>query len=259
LVRSIILLVSLTLAATTASASRTAEAIHSRTSGLPPLALSQGDLFSVITRMRSIARASRPDSLRGLPTEKLTIGDGSSEIALTTDFQAADLTAAPQRATDIWYYYSDAHAPVSGVSLRLGHYFRTLVVEGASPEQVDALAAMMTADLTRHRRLGGYGAEVAVRIILFVAAVGMALWATRLQNRLYRVVAWIACPVIYILSLALPLGRILPGTALYPTNASFLARNSGPLTLVGFFISVVPLALSALGRIRRRFRETGKR
>ena len=227
--------------------SAAASAIYSRSSELPPIRLSQSELFSIIERMRAFLDSANRGVADTWRQENLELEGGARKLSLQGRFRAFELVGAPEFSQRVNYSYRLSDAPVSAVAVRLSDYSREVVIEGTSREQVDGLLSVLSDEFNaRATWLGGFHRRSLGGFLLLLVGWSLIVFATAESSQLRKVAFFVAGPLLIVSTIALPWADWLPGTAVYPGEASWLVRNSPILSLLGVVLTIVTFIISLM-------------
>ncbi len=221
-----------------------------------PIKMSQADLAEVIRKARVQMSQGDVNSKGKSARETLSITDGETTAKFENGFPAESLNRAPKVAFGVEY----SHFALDGsmrVSIDLSDYRRRLVVEGDSPEQVEANFLLLKNTISAlDSSFGGY----AVRFWGWVIGNTLAVLLTIFLIRTWQLPGrwWVLCYVPQIALLVamniLPWNRILPGFVIYAGDASFAGRYSAEIGILGLILGILGLAplLPVFFRLARR-------
>jgi len=224
----------------------TMAATYSRSAQLTPVRMSQSELLSIVGRIRAFVDFANRDIEPERRSEKFELEGGPSKLVLTGRFGASELAGAPEFATRVLYWYRvNRDAPISDVSIWLSDYSRELAVEGTSREQVEALVSLMSQDLgARSIPFGGRMQRLFGGLVLMLVGWGVVALSNLARNRRIQIALMVSGLLLVLCTIVLPWSDWLPGTAVYPGDASWLVRNSPFLSLLGVVLTLVTFVLS---------------
>lgn len=179
---------------------------------------------------------------------ELALSDGVLRVQISGKYTTETLEAAPERATEASYRLSNSGSGVSLVSLQLHNFRRELVVEGTDQARVESLVQFISAELEGYEtHLTGLSAKLS--ILLLLGFIGVIVW-TR----------WPAYGPLVLIPLGMATwflvssDSLLPSTVIFADEPSWLTRFAPHLTLAGFVVSSIGLALALIRTGGRRNR-----
>lgn len=117
-----------------------------------PVAMDYSDLLRIVQRARGFVAQSTPDSTL-VYSDDLSVSDGVRTVSASGSASDSLRLLAPKKATQVEYRLSQRAAPIDAVTIDLGDWSRVVRISGSSPEQVEALSALLREDLNAHRAL----------------------------------------------------------------------------------------------------------
>jgi hypothetical protein len=240
------------------------------TNNAPPVEMSYNDLAQIIAQVRDLIAKSNGSfsSPYERAYESLEVADAQSKIELKKDFNTSLFDSAPSVAHSVVYQFQFDGAPVSSVQIRLGDSVREITISGTSRTSIEAISALIMADLYEHRAaFAGFvfrGVAGAVLLVLAQALILVPVFAP-LEKKEKVVLAFVGIAMLVCLYV-LPWDDWLAGTAVFAGDSSFAVRHSALISLVGTTIAIagavfaVSKALvSRLFRQEARPRDTNER
>jgi hypothetical protein len=231
----------------------TAGQTFSRSVSLCPLDVTYADLAAAIGRIREFRQTANRDIERTYVRERLSLAGGTTKLEMSDDFSEASLVRGPQLATDVSYFFEQGHAPISGITLRLGDYSREFTVSGTDRTQVGGLVLLAAEDFAKfgcslggfsNRRLGGLG------FFLLAAVLGvMASFSGSWSNRV-RVTLLVAAISIYLAVLFFPWDQWFLGTVVRPVRITFFERNAPLIGFVATVVGVISIVITPSSLLR---------
>jgi hypothetical protein len=213
--------------------------------------MSYRNLFAVIERARDLIRHANQGADLTYEHEALRLSGGGLSISLPAGFSEASLTGAPEMATDVYYYYRLRDAPLAEVELRLGDSWREVTVSGTARPQVDALIGLIQGDLSRYGvRFAGAKFRDFCGVILYLTVficLGLSLW---LKPRPAKWAGNFAAIFLLIVIWFFPWAEWLPGTALFPGEASFVVRNAATISFISLLLGAAGLCVTIASALR---------
>lgn len=213
----------------------------------PPVAMDYTDLLRIVQRARGFVAQSTPDSTL-VYSDELSVSDGVRRVSASGSAIDSLRVLAPKKATQVDYRLSQRPAPIDAVTIDLGDWSRVVRISGSSPEQVEALSALLREDLGAHRALlAGPKLRLLAGVLLLVGSV---VWFYLPGAR----PKWTQLGVFVLAQVAIylpPWEQWLAGTAVYTESASFAVRHSGSISLAGLVLAVASVVQGFRGSTRR--------
>lgn len=232
-----------------------AEPVYAKSASLPPIRVTYSDLEAVLTKASTFIIAANASGT-GAFRETMNVQEGESSVEISGhSFKGANVQllkianqfryGAHWKWSDPWI---DSNAPISNVTLDFSDFSRTVKVEGSSPEQVDALFALLKNDLIGlSAQLGGRSfrstSGLVVFFLSFYSSIMFAVYLFR-TKRLRLLWPLLFSLVTLILLIAIPFDRILAGFSLSELDPSFVVRYASEISLFGVLVSLVAIPLS---------------
>jgi hypothetical protein len=228
-----------------------AETTYSKTVDLPPLRISFSELQNLLdkgTALISEANKSKPQW-----REEIQLRKGELRIKISGHQLNPEGAKIPE-VIDTFDYnaYTLVQAPITRMVLTFNDYTRSMLIEGQSPEQVDALHAVLKDDLFKlSTSLGGRGLKAFLGFPL-IYILGLAfIWlsVTWIGRRRPILLLPISISFLFlVMLLLLPIDDLFAGFSAVRGDASFLVRYGAVLSLivslVAIPISLVPMLFS---------------
>jgi hypothetical protein len=143
-------------------------------------------------------------------------------------------------------------APVSGIQLSLSDYTRKLTIDGQSPDQVDALFATLTGDLTK-LSTSFAGPEVRILIgfpvfgLVCGSLVGLIVAFSQLPSRRRALGVSISLVLaVLVVGIILPINDIFAGTYIVNGDPSLLVIYGPQISFAGLAVGVVATLIALL-------------
>lgn len=224
-----------------------AQANYTKTTEIPPLRVAFADLQAVIDKTEKLVSSANAGARPR--REELVLKSGVIQITIPGRTLALQNAKIPEKIDSFTYTYSMAdRASVTQVSLDFSDYRRTLMVEGSSPEQVDAIFAATQEDLMNiSSAIGGSGIKTllgfpAYLILMTIMGwIGSDWYSTRSARSLGILIS--AMCVMLLLAL-LPTASLLAGFLAIRGEPSFMIRYGPEISFIGLILAVVGIPLS---------------
>lgn len=238
------------VAALLPSSAGEAGATYGREGKLGALSLNQTELATVVLKVQDLVERANAD---GDPYvfRSFELTDGTVTFSVREKLSRDVLKFDLQVAYAVRFHYSAQGRPISGVTIYLQDWARTLKVEGNDSSQVDALFALASQEFSRHTTWLGAPAKAAAVGILWLAA--FFFWSVTIGKGASAFPpAWMRAPgVVLVIALAVavmfePFGPVFPSVAVYAGDASFLARHSAAVSAIGTAATLFGIVLSVL-------------
>lgn len=223
-------------------------ATHSRVAEFDTIRASHSEIAQLVSRVRAFvtkanfddAEAARDD----FGSESLKFSDEKAELELEQDFDVEAISAGPKAVTRVVYSYYNSSSPISQVIIELGDFDREVIVKGTAAEQVDALLALITADIRElEGGFGGYGDRALGGLVLWLLGTGVAISAAILPG-VWRWIGLVGGLATQFSIWILPWSSWLPGTLVRAENISFLEKNAALITFAGLLITAISVVVS---------------
>ncbi len=227
----------------------------SKTSDLPPVRMSYGDLANIVQRASHLIRTTNASFHREFDREheSLDVSDHESTLELTEGISTSSLSSGPEVSYHVTYDYLYSDAPIYHVAVDLSDYSRRVVVKGYSKTDVDAVSSLICGDLNA-RASSLAGPEFRSVGLLFIFAFAMMLFAL---GGFARVPIWIRIGlflsglVVVVVTSVLPWSDWLPGTSVFAGDSSWFVRHSAVVGFVGTFLTAAAILGSVLVPVLR--------
>lgn len=216
-------------------------AVYSKKTRIGAIRFSQSDLLEILRKVGEVVDSANASykSYYG-PSRTLSVGTEEVSIEIGGELTLERLRVAPQVAHRIFYWYRNEGAPISKVWFMFDDFSRAVEIEGGSPEQVDALFALL------EKELGAYITWFSGPLFRFILMVAFFLlgWimlslparrtVTRLSANLAGLLFMILAPVLMFFGV-----DWFPGVAVYAGEPSFLARNNPLISFLGLLLAPI--------------------
>ena len=227
----------------------TAQANYTKTAELQPLRTSFNDLQAVLSKVSALVTTA--NSGAQVRREELAIKSGAITVTLPGHQLVQTSARVPNRIDALTYSYSASdHAKISRISIDLADYRRIVTVEGPSPEQVDAIFAVLREDLqVISTPLGGTSLRIFFgfpAIWLLMAVLGWCGAAWYSEKAPVSLAISLSAVFLIILLVALPIDELLSGFWAVNGEPSFMVRYGPHMSFIGFLIAVVGVPLMVL-------------
>lgn len=232
-----------------------AQAMYSKSTEFSALRVSYAAMQSVLDKAGSLASTANGGSKP--EREELVLQAKELKISLSGHQFLPSPAKVPDQFDRLSYsYFAASGSPITQLELDFSGYRRAFTVRGSSADQVDALFAALSADLTALSHPVGGGAFQSLGrfglLCVFVLGI-MTGWNWYvLRSRAYAAVT-IASIATLLLVLALPLDQLLAGFLAVKGDPSALVRYGAEISFLGLVLAIagVPAAvLPFLGRSR---------
>lgn len=227
----------------------TAQANYTKTAEIQPLRTSFSDLQSVLTKASALVSAANLGAQ--VRREELAMKSGVITVTLPGHNLVQTTARVPEKIDSLTYSYSASEpAKISRISIDLADYKRTVTVEGPSPEQVDAVFAVLREDLQAiSTPLGGTGFRSffgfpAIWLLMTVLGWCGASWYSK-RTPVSLAIA-LSAVFLIILLIALPIDELLSGFWAVNGEPSFMVRYGPPMSFIGFLIAVIGVPFMVL-------------
>jgi hypothetical protein len=232
---------------------------YERSVKIAPVRLSHADLMRLVGTLRSLTDTANNGAKTELPgSETLDLSGGDLTLSLETGFSLSDLRRAPATSSSVRYSFTRLNAPIARVDLELLDFERTLRVQGAAPDQVDAMVAAFALQIAESTTMfGGLSFRSWAGALLWI--FGFILINVPLLDRLAarRSIFWFVGGAVLLSVWFAPWSTWFPGTAVYPTEASFIVRNAASISFFGALLTIAGLVLTIMSSVRTERRGTG--
>jgi hypothetical protein len=237
-----------------------AQTNYTKSAEVPPLRTSFTQLQVVLSKASALTAAANAGA--SVRREELALKAGVVTVSLPGHNLVQTSARVPERIEGMTYSYSALDpARISRISIDLADYRRVVTVEGQSPEQVDAVFAVIREDLQAiSTPLGGTGIRSlgfpAIWFLLTVIGWCGATWYSK-RTPVSLAISLSAALLVFML-VVLPFDELLSGFWAVSGEPSFMVRYGPHMSFVGFLIAVVgvPLMVLQLFPIQTRQRST---
>lgn len=221
---------------------------YSHKADLPPLRVAYDDLQPVISKAATLIRQANVGANSKTLIENVKIGSQASSLEIQGHSFTSEMRRLPRKPHSFEFrYVSSGSAPVSGVTISLRDYDRTLTVSGSSPEQVDALFSALREELEAiSTPVGGDVQKFILGFVLLVILIVFTLEGLAFMIQTRTLEHWwvpTLCAVMFGVMFFSPLHELLDGFLLVATDPSFLVRYGPEIALVGLLVGIAPLLL----------------
>jgi hypothetical protein len=215
------------------------------------ITLTYNDLNSLIEKTRNVINSANANSKNDAVFEMLTVSDGATTIDLRGAQSSLVTQRVPPVAYKLTYIYNNPSAPISDVKIWCWDSTRELTVGGTSPDQVEALLALLEKELeAKASYLGGYRFRNNIGFLLFwmgglllilatsttiissfVVTLGKVVGPTFRFALFAGAILFLLIPVV---SIFLPVDNWFPGFAVYAGSGSLYERHQLFFWFLGF-------------------------
>ncbi|WP_395703117.1 hypothetical protein [Aquabacterium sp.] len=231
------------------SGAATAQANYTKTAEIEPLRTSFNALQGVLTKASTLVSAANLGVQ--VRREELAMKFGVITVTVPGHDLVQTTARVPEKIDSLTYSYSASEpAKISRISVDLADYKRTVTVEGPSPEQVDAIFAVLREDLqvistplggTSFRSLFGFPA---IWLLMTIFGWCGASWYAR-RTPISLSIA-LSAVFLIILLMALLIDELLSGFWAVNGEPSFMVRYGPHMSFIGFLIAVVGVPFMVL-------------
>ena len=233
----------------------TAQPTYTKSTEFSALRVSYAALQSVLDKAGSLALTANGGSKP--EREELELQAKELKLSLSGRQFVASPAKIPNQVDRLSYSYIAATgSPITQLELNFSGNRRDLTVRGSSADQVDALFATLSVDLTALSHPVGGGAlqsflgfPMIFFIILMGALNGWNWYWTRLRGYATVTLALIAA---LLLVVGLPLDQLLSGFLAVRGDPSPLVRYGAEISFLGLFLAVVGVPAAVLPFLGRR-------
>jgi hypothetical protein len=229
------------------------EPLYSRTINLPPIKMSYSDLQELLDKVSKVILTANPkyipDKYFGCLGENVTFSTNKEKIEISGHSFLSSNARLPKASYGFLYSYRCSDNLISDVSIYFTNYSRTFSVSGRSPEQVDALSAMLEKDLLNFStRIGGDWFRLVIGLVkLFLICLILLVTLYSIVEKRLKLIGVPIFSLIILISLySLPFDDILSGFAVYTGDSSSLIRYGPQITFWGLMITIIGIPLSYL-------------
>jgi hypothetical protein len=223
---------------------------YSKTTDVSPLRISFAQLQDVLGKAALLMKSA--DTSNPIDYEQMELRAGELSVKMTGHVLEATGVKIPNVIDKFSYNASTRDpAPISRLQLSFSDDFRTLSVEGQTPEQVDAVFAVVSDDLSKMSSSFGGRNFRSFGVLLFpVLASGLVIvifyWFESRRPILFLPVSLIIALLAALIFL--PFNVWLAGFSAVQGDAAFLVRYGPEITFAGFLLSIVGIAVPFLSR-----------
>ena len=207
-----------------------------------PVRLTYVDLTAIVQRVRAFLARANGDSVDAF-LDGLSVSDGTRTVSASGATIDSLRARSPRVSNSARYSYMSRSGAINEVTITLSDYSRVVRVAGTSPEQVDALSALLREELGKHTSMIG---GPVLRISAGLGLLGGSLFLFSLATGRRLRFAFVALVAVQGAVYLLPWSKWLPGTGVYAESASFVVRYSAELGAIGLVLAVVSLAVPLL-------------
>jgi hypothetical protein len=229
---------------------------YERALKVAPVRLSQADLMRLIEKLRSLTETANIEAkTEPLSSETLDLSGGDRALSLGAGFSLGDLRRAPATSFSVRYAFRRTDAPIANVELQFYDFERSLRVQGASPDQVDAMVAAFALEIQESTTVfGGLEFRIWAGTLLLVLCFAMMILPQIVGLGTPSLRIWFtSAGFAAILTLWLaPWSAWFAGTAVYAADASFIVRNAASISFTGALVTIAGLVLPILRSVRTR-------
>jgi ABC-type multidrug transport system fused ATPase/permease subunit len=226
------------------SSSATSQAMYSKTTEFSALRVSHTAIQSVLDKAGSLASTAN----EGLKPEREEVILQANKLIIS--LSGRQLLGSPAKIPDqvdklSYAYFAASRSPISQLELDFSGYRRSLTVRGSSADQVDALFALLSADITALSHPIGGGALqtiisfVSMSVLLPLCVIASWNWYV-VRSRRYGIVP-IVLTLIIILVQILPFDQFLAGFLAVRGDPSMFVRYGAEITIFSITISILGL------------------
>ena len=224
------------------SGGATAQVNYTKTAEIQPLRTSFNDLQGVLTKTSALV--STANSGTQVIREELKMKAGVVTVTLRGHNFVQTSARIPEKIDSMAYsYLASDSAKISRVSIDLDDYRRLITVEGSSPEQVDAIFAVLREDLQAiSTPVGGWSFQLysgfpAIFLLTVICVLFGASWYST-RARIHLAVS-LSALVFVVLFITLPVDELLSGFWAIKGEPSFMVRYGPHMSFAGLVIAVV--------------------
>lgn len=228
-----------------------AQPVYTKSSSLSPIRVTYDELEAVLSKASAFMASVNANTTTQPFTEKIMIEQGESKIEIPGHyFQTSELTLpkVARRFTYTASAYSLDNVPIISISLDFDDYRRTVKVEGRSPEQVDALFALLKNDLNGlSSAFGGWNFRILSGFTILTICISAVIVFVGIYflKRNRRIVLPLVLSLLSIILLnILPFEQILAGFSVSKFDPSFVARYAPQISFWGLIISFLGIPIS---------------
>src|SRR6185437_7845799 len=154
---------------------------YTQTLTFGPIKMSYSDLANIIARTQRFVATAR-DSGTAVFRNTVGVSDGRASMSANGSMSSTTFLNAPPIAYTASFSYAADRGRIAQVELSLSDYERKATISGTSSEDVDALAALLSRDMSAFgTTFGGEGFRNAAGMILFVIpiVIGVSFFASK--------------------------------------------------------------------------------
>lgn len=220
---------------------------YAKSTEFKPVRMSYQDLKSLIDKTIMLASSANRDTtfLSSGSTHQLTVRGDDFTVTKKTLLLNLDYSIFPKEAYSVEYTFYSSNHPINYVNIDLSDYSRKITVQGTSPEQIEALFALLKNELDRGTIIFGgmmfrywaYILATGFLLLLFINP-GNILGETKF-NKIISAIAGIMAVLFMFSIYFLPYEKHFPGFAVYSGEVSFIRRYSAEISLFFGLLSVL--------------------
>ena len=226
-----------------------AQANYTKTAEIPPLRVTFSDLQGIINKNEKLVAGANAGTKPW--REEIAMKAGSIQVRIPGHFLLPPNAKVPNQIDSFTYTYSaDNQSPIVRIDFDFNDYRRILTVEGASPEQVDAIFSVTREDLNSiSSNLGGSNNRIIFGMIIFwvisiiLGVSGIGWYQSR--NPKWRVISYPAILLIVVI-FVLPTRDLLSGFMATRGEPSFMIRYGPFISFFGFIVSIINIPISLI-------------
>lgn len=230
-----------------------AETNYSKSVELPPLRVSFDDLQEMLDTISTLM-PTREDARSLIWREEIVLRKKDLSVKMSGHQLNLPGAKVPSSIDSFEYTaFTRGDAPITRVTVSFSDYRRSVLVEGQSPEQVDAVFYVVREHLSKLVNLiGGFWFHTVLRfsaiVILSVILLQMVVLWLKTGLRSFSI-AIAVCGLLLTALITLPLDELLAGFSAVRGNPSFVVRYGPEISFWDFVVGV----LSFLPVIRTYF------
>jgi hypothetical protein len=232
-----------------------AQAMYSKSTEFSALRVSYSAMQTLLDKAGSLSSTANGGSIP--EREEVALQARELKISLSGRQFLSSPAKVPDQIDSLNYsYFASRGSPITQVELDLSGYRRVLAVRGSSADQVDAVFAALSSELTAlSHPVGGGAVQSFLRVMMLTIFVPLAVatgwnWYV-LRSRAYAAVA-IGSIGVLLLMLILPLDQLLAGFLAVRGDPSVAVRYGPEISLVGLLLAIVGIPAAVLPFLSRR-------
>jgi hypothetical protein len=227
-----------------------AEPLYSKTINLPPIKMNYSDLQELLDKVSKVILTANPQyNPDKYLEENVTFSTNKVKIEISGHSFLSSSARLPKASYRFSYSYYYSGNTISIVNIDFSDYSRTFSVSGSSPEQVDALSAMLEKDLLNFSSsIGGSWFRTVIGLVKFflICLIFLVTLYCIVEKHIRLIGVPIFSLIILICLYLLPFNDILSGFAVYTGDSSSLIRYGPQMTFWGVMITIIGIPLSYL-------------